>query len=129
MDNVEIVNIPPAKIRVNVRSEERVTMGTRDVVAAGGTSDYNLLRNRPKLNGKTIEGEHDSEYYLLDMTYIHNQGVASDVWTVAHNLGKYPSVTVVDSAGTVVIGDVAYLDSDNIEISFCGAFSGTAYLN
>lgn len=26
-------------------------------------SDYNLIGNKPKLNGKTIEGAHDSEYY------------------------------------------------------------------
>lgn len=32
-------------------------------------ADYNLLMNRPSLNGKTIEGDHDSEYYGIDSTH------------------------------------------------------------
>lgn len=56
-------------------------------------------------------------------------GSASKVWTVAHNLGKRPAVTVVDSAGTVVIGEVDYLDDNTVRLTFCAAFSGTAYFN
>ena len=62
-------------------------------------------------------------------TYTHEQAVASDTWTITHNLGKYPSVTVVDSGGTVVIGDVQYIDVNTIVITFVGVFSGAAYLN
>lgn len=62
-------------------------------------------------------------------TYIHEQSQASDTWTVAHTLHKYPSVTVVDSASTVVVGDVEYVSEDLIIIRFKHAFSGTAYLN
>lgn len=45
------------------------------------------------------------------------------------NLGKRPAVTVVDSAGTVVIGEVDYLDDNTVRLTFCAAFSGTAYFN
>lgn len=62
-------------------------------------------------------------------TYKHVQGVASSVWTVTHNLGKFPSVTVVDSAGTEWVGDVKYLNDNSLTISFTVAFSGIAYLN
>lgn len=51
------------------------------------------------------------------------------MWTVAHNLGKRPAVTVVDSAGTVAIGEVDYLDDNTVRLTFCAAFSGTAYFN
>ena len=64
-----------------------------------------------------------------DNTYIHNQTSASAAWTIYHNLNRYPSVTVVDSAGSVVIGDVAYLSENIIVLTFQGAFSGIAYLN
>lgn len=64
-----------------------------------------------------------------DKTFVYEQMSASSVWTIEHNLGKYPSVDVVDSAGTVVVGEVEYIDSNNIQITFVGAFSGTAYLN
>ena len=64
-----------------------------------------------------------------DKHYLHTQSVASDTWTVKHSLGKYPAVTVVDSAGTVVIGDVEYIDTNTCVLKFNGAFSGKAYFN
>lgn len=62
-------------------------------------------------------------------TYTHNQLAAAKTWDINHNLGKFPSVSIVDSAGTVVIGDVTYVDSNNIQLSFTSDFSGVAYLN
>ena len=64
-----------------------------------------------------------------DKTFIYNQATSSDVWEIEHNLDKYPSVTVVDSGGTVVIGEIVYIDKNNIRITFTSAFSGKAYLN
>lgn len=61
--------------------------------------------------------------------YVHNQIAANNVWEINHNLGKFPSVSIVDSAGTVVIGDVSHIDINNLTISFASGFAGTAYLN
>lgn len=65
----------------------------------------------------------------VDVTYIHTQSVLSATWTVTHNLGKYPSVMVVDSGDTVLIPNVTYLDLNQVSISFGAATSGKAYLN
>lgn len=62
-------------------------------------------------------------------TYIHTQNSASDHWFVNHKMQKYPSVSIVDTAGTVVVGDVVYIDDNNVELYFSAPFSGTAYLN
>jgi hypothetical protein len=62
-------------------------------------------------------------------TYIHNQGTSSSTWVVDHNLNKFPSVTVIDSGGTNVIGEVIYLTENRIEIYFSAPFAGKAYLN
>ena len=62
-------------------------------------------------------------------TYIHTQGEAAAVWIIEHNLEKYPSVTIVTSAGTVVVGDIMYNNENIITITFNGAFKGKAYLN
>ena len=62
-------------------------------------------------------------------TYVHNQNVPSAVWSIVHNLGSYPSVTVIDSAGTTVVGDVLYVSANAITITFSGSFSGQAFLN
>ena len=60
--------------------------------------------------------------------FIYVQDVASTVWTITHNLGRYPQVTVVDSAGSVVVGDLTYLDTNVVRATFGGAFAGRAYL-
>ena len=64
-----------------------------------------------------------------DKNYVHKQSVASSEWTIVHNLGKYPSITVVDSAGTVVVGEIVLQTTEQAVISFNGAFSGKAYCN
>ena len=61
--------------------------------------------------------------------YIHEQGIAADVWQVEHNLDRLPSVTVVDTANNVVMGYVTYIDSNNIRITFNAPFKGKAYIN
>jgi hypothetical protein len=62
-------------------------------------------------------------------TFTHIQSNPSNEWAINHNLGKFPSVTVVDSALSVITGDIKYIDENNIIISFSGGFSGRAYLN
>lgn len=64
-----------------------------------------------------------------DKNFVYKQSSASDMWTVVHNLGKYPSITVVDSAGTVVVGEIVLQTTEQAVISFNGAFSGKAYCN
>ena len=64
-----------------------------------------------------------------DKNFVFKQQSASDTWTVVHNLGKYPSITVVDSAGTVVTGEIVLQTTEQAVISFNGAFSGKAYCN
>ena len=60
--------------------------------------------------------------------YVHTQAAASDEWVITHTLGGYPSVTVVDSASTQVIGEVKYDSTTQITIAFSAPFSGFAYL-
>lgn len=64
-----------------------------------------------------------------DKYFAFVQNVASDEWIIDHYLDKNPSVTVVDSGGTVIIGTVNYLNQSRLQINFSAPFSGTAYLN
>lgn len=70
-----------------------------------------------------------NEISILANGYVHEQGVASAVWTVQHNINKYPSVTVVDSSGNELITDIEYVDKNTVIISMVGASKGRAYLN
>lgn len=64
-----------------------------------------------------------------DKNFVFEQYSASNIWLIYHGLDKYPSVTIVDSANTVVCGDIVYLDANSLEVHFSAAFSGRAYLN
>jgi len=59
----------------------------------------------------------------------HEQGISSALWSITHNMGKRPSVTTTDSAGTRVYGEVKYSDENSLTITFSAAFSGYAELN
>jgi hypothetical protein len=64
-----------------------------------------------------------------DKTYRHVQITASDVWVVAHNLGKYVSVDVIDTSGALMIGELHYTSLNQIVLSFSAAIAGEAYCN
>jgi hypothetical protein len=61
--------------------------------------------------------------------YLHQQMTPSTKWTINHNLGRYPSVSVIDSAGNVVYGDVKHLSLNSVQIEFAHAFGGKATFN
>lgn len=61
--------------------------------------------------------------------FVFTQGVPLSVWSINHALGFNPVVVVTDSADSIVIGDVHYVDINNLTITFVGGFSGKAYLN
>jgi hypothetical protein len=64
-----------------------------------------------------------------ERAYIHNQNVPAIMWTITHNLNKFPAVSIVDSAYEEVIGEVEYLDANNLTVRFTAPFSGQAFIN
>ena len=67
-------------------------------------------------------------------TYTHTQSSSSDTWAITHNLGRFPSVTVIDSGNTVVKGTVVYNSNNQLTVTFFSggsalATTGKAYLN
>lgn len=66
---------------------------------------------------------------VLDKNYKHTQIQASKTWNIKHNLKKIPSVTVIDSGGNEVIGNIKHLSENELIITFSHEFSGSAILN
>lgn len=58
--------------------------------------------------------------------YRHTQSSPNTTWTVHHNLGFRPAVTVEDSGGSVVHGDVTHVDANTLTLAFGVAFGGFA---
>lgn len=61
--------------------------------------------------------------------YLHNQQTASSSWVVIHNMNKYPSVSIVDTANDIIMGEIKYNSLNQLTITFTADISGKAYLN
>ena len=75
------------------------------------------------------EGTNNKYFTVGRVSYIHDQGTPEKDWVIVHNLGFYPNLTVKDSSGTIYEGEIDYINSDSLTVSFSAAFSGTAYLS
>lgn len=64
-----------------------------------------------------------------DLNFRFDTALPLAIWVVDHNLGKYPAITVIDSSGSHVEGDISYDSLNRVTLSFGGAFSGSAFLN
>ena len=62
-------------------------------------------------------------------TFVFTQGVPATTWNIQHNLGKFPSVSVINNNNIVINGEVTYIDNNNVQLNFSAGFSGKAYLN
>ncbi|MBI5305527.1 MAG: hypothetical protein HY868_25585 [Chloroflexi bacterium] len=92
--------------------------------AAGGDLDGTF----PNPSVKDDSHNHTAATLPAFAGYTHDQGTANVVWTIVHNLGRYPQVTVVDSANTRIFGEVEYTNLNQVIARFSAAFSGKAYL-
>lgn len=65
----------------------------------------------------------------VDKNFIFVQRIAETIWVIQHPLNKFPSVTIIDSGGNVVIGNVQYISTNEVRCFFSAPFAGKAYLN
>jgi len=91
------------------------------------------LTNRKGVGALSDEVFYDFSVFTLSSqgtpTFIFNQAVASTQWDIQHDLGKFPSVSVINNNNVVINGEVKYIDNNNIQLNFSAGFSGKAYLN
>jgi hypothetical protein len=133
----------PNFITVSVNGSPLRAMSTKIVYGVGapdddfgGIGDYYINIESGEFYGpKTDLGWLDEPFFTAVTTvtqqnerHVHPQGSPSATWTITHVLGGRPSVTVVDTAGTVVIGEVTYNSNTQVTVTFTSAFSGFAYL-
>ena len=61
--------------------------------------------------------------------YEHLQMTPDAVWTVVHGLNGFPNITAIDSSNSEIVGDLAYIDSNTVQITFASATGGKAYVS
>ncbi len=109
------------------------------ITAVGGTDNYTItLVNKESANGSFIA---DNYYSIMvfgggsGRTFTHHQNNSATTWTVNHNLGKFPSVSLKFSSSDNIYTNVGafagitYTDANTITITLAAAESGYAYLN
>jgi hypothetical protein len=62
-------------------------------------------------------------------SYLHTQSVPATAWTINHNLGYYPNITIVDSSKREVICEIEYVSVNQAIATFAAAFAGWAYVS
>ena len=111
-----------------------------DISQEGSTDFYNLTLEATYGSSLIHNGVLENlKYYSIDVyksdkRYTHNQVSASATWTINHNLGKFPSVTIKFSTGATysnvgAFAGVQFIDENNLTINLAAAESGYAYLN
>lgn len=58
--------------------------------------------------------------------YVHTQGSASVIWTIAHNLGVRPTIELLDTGGAEIDAEVIHLSTITAQAFFTHAIAGTA---
>ena len=97
-------------------------------------SVYTLTLTSLKGNGNfDIDKFYDFAVFTLSSagtpTFVFSQNTPATTWNIIHNLGKFPSITVIDTGNTVVNGEYNYTSNKAVTLTFSAAFAGKAYLN
>jgi len=117
----------------DVRSLGRYGVYTLVSLTSVGSSVYNMQLSYVT-GSSTIQA---LQYYSIqidevegfDSHFEFTQGVPATTWDITHNLDKFPSITVVDTANTTVMGSYEYVTKDRVILSFSNQFAGKAFLN
>jgi len=112
-----------AKAKRGLQGEPGVDGKDGEGVPAGGLPGQLLV--------KVGYDDYDSDWGTIegsDKYYIQNFLTSSTV-AVTHNLAKYPSVTVHDSSGDEVEGNVEHININSLTVTFSAPFSGTITCN
>lgn len=87
-------------------------------------SNDGLVLNKYYTMSLSNKGQSDKNFVSNDITF--SAGVGQ---VINHNLGKRPTVVLVDSAGTEVVADIQHNSSTQITVTTTSSFTGRIYAN
>ena len=109
------------------------TTGNFYVVDVAGTTNLNGITDWDVGDWAVFVKGATNSWQKIDnsnnRTFVFTQGIPATTWTIQHNLGKFPSVSVVNNNNVLLYGETTYIDSNELTINFSAGFSGKAYLN
>jgi hypothetical protein len=122
---------------INNRNNYGVFDAANITVDSNDSNFYDLSLTKTKSNGSIS----DTTIYGIDLfagsdvNFVHHQNSANTTWTINHNLGKFPSVSIKFSSSDEVYSNVGafagviYTNENSLTINLAAAESGYAYLN
>ena len=153
-DDLSVFHIEQDDLNIKVEQDSSIT--ELDVAIIDGVSGLDHVYHTEDLSGNgtrlsplglsddfkhKVDGKQDQltpgpgisidEDNVISVTnsFIYEQGVASTTWEITHNLGRNPTVVVIDTSGNVVYPSIHYNNLNTCTITMNYAFKGTAYLN
>jgi len=114
--------------RISTYDKDNTVTGTDKLLGTdsvtGQTKNFSLSSFNTLVSGTiNVPGQDEVD------SYVHEQNSPSAVWTINHNLNKYPSIVLVDTEDDVIYGEVNYESNNTIIITLSAAISGKAFLN
>lgn len=110
-----------------ISSYPKDTTVTGNDIWIGSDGDNGLITKN--FSADSLAAYYNTNNTFSQSTTTFTQASAASTWVINHNLGKFPSVTIVDSANNVVVGYQVYNNNNQITLTFSAPFSGKAYLN
>lgn len=84
---------------------------------------YDFLANGARIPFDIVEEGSGAGFYQQ-----YDQTSALATWTIPHSFGRYPSVTLIDSASKVILTDLEYPDIATVVATFAEPTIGKAIL-
>lgn len=122
VDSIMTQDVNPNGAKLTITGALDVANEIYDSTGVAGTADQ--LLSSTVTGTKWVDAPP-----IAGTTFIYTQGAVALVWTIQHNLNKYPSVMAVDIQNLQYFGAVEYIDLNNLTITWGIPFKGFAYLN
>jgi hypothetical protein len=110
-------------VTVNQKSNGVVTVTKTKTVSSVDEPGSDVVKIQDNRGGVT------AAQIVPLVSYKHNQNSSSTNWFITHNLRFLPNVTVFDSAGNTVEGNVVHTSINALYIEFSSTVSGQAVLS
>lgn len=133
LEYVEIIN--PTKGALDSSNDMLLLSDNNPIVPNNEQEAYETIAHKVSSisdSGNTVNYPNTKamvDYFLKYSYYRHIQLTSSTTWNINHNLNKYPSVVTRNDIGKIVIGDVQYIDENNLVVNFNSPRTGIAEIN
>lgn len=127
MTETVVVTSPPDVIEVSEPVTTVVQVGYAQPSGGGGIPGVTVTGTPSSGQVLTATSSSAAHWQAPGASSGFTQAFTSQsVVTVTHNLGRFPAVSVIDTADDVCVGDVLHLSVNAVRLTFSAPFSGTA---